>query len=443
MYARRIKSLGHPTRKIAVTRATHPLDPNVLHLLSACREDLLLPNLHSLCLTVDDIDRGFLHHSSLLVGSPLKHFSLSFLNDIPKDTDSMISSIRHICATCDLEDFELISLSFPGRAALITDVLRPPASFRKFWVFDLSHSHVVRLASLPELREVKLGFRYDNNLDFLANASLSSYFPSLQVLNISVASLAICGDLLRIMGSANLRDLSVIHSGPIASDPNSFLEFFTLLNEHCSHSSLQAVTILQSGGPDGSLRSYAEISARSLAPMFVFSRLTDVYVDCSCTYDLNNDSLAQMARAWPKLEALTLGVDHGWEQLSNITFHGLSQLVRLCPKLHAIGVAVNVSVDDLRFEDPEIAQSSNGRVTRIDLGDSAMGEVDPVAKAFAHLFPNLCSIWIRRPVWQEAYTLEQNRRGGDIANDYWNAVQRQVRAYADAAAQGPSFDMII
>ncbi|KAI0944045.1 hypothetical protein AcV7_001973 [Taiwanofungus camphoratus] len=435
MYASRVKSLGFETRKIRVNRRTHTFDEGVYdHLIRDREAALLLPNVHRLMWTTSDIDANVLSYAQLFIGPCLKSLCLHFFNDLPQDSYSMVASLEKICPSSSLIDFEMLSVPFKRRSHLLTQLLHAPnsISFRRFWVFGLSKDDIVRLASLPRLRAVKLGMKhiYDDNFQFLAKACIHPMFPSLQVLEINVDSITACGALLKVMKSCSLRHLTVCSTR--LESPEVLHEFLTNLYTHCSQESLQGIRIIDVPG-DHVPRGDLGINGYALDPLFAFRNLRSVYFDCWCGHELDNATLVKLASSWPLLEVFSMGVNHGWSQISGWTFAGVAQLLRLCPNLRSLGMAIDVSQDDLRMASAADDHICSKRITMLDVGDSMIGDVTVTARSFAYLFPNLREIWARRPLWHESFKEGYGHK--DVAKTFWEDVQKQVRVYADAAVE--------
>ncbi|CCM01527.1 uncharacterized protein FIBRA_03583 [Fibroporia radiculosa] len=292
---------------------------------------------------------------------------------------------------------------------------------------------MVRLALLPSLQELHFVVESGEDLVPLLAVRDQPIFPSLHTLSLSNsrqhsgASVRSCTALLQKIRPGVLQDVGLEVLGPSSS-----LVRDQFLSALCNHSStlhkMRLVDVrighTQSLPMDDVFRDHDMIS---LLPL---TNLTHLQLSFVCQYDLGDAMLLQMAASWPALESLRIShrTDVGWRQRSRVTFHGLAGLVKLCPYLCELTLAMDIS--RIGPEHGELV--GNRYVATIDLLDSAIVTQDDedvlanAARCFATLFPKLEEIFSSNPLWQ-LRAGEQWRAFLDAVEACWAAIVNRIR----------------
>ncbi|KAF8555288.1 hypothetical protein OG21DRAFT_1507825 [Imleria badia] len=78
-----------------------------------------------------------------------------------------------------------------------------------------------------------------------------------------------------------------------------------------------------------------------LQPCMAFSTLRRIDLNLTWEVDLTDNELLTLASAWPHLEHLLINREWGWNTLGGITPNGLLELLRTCPSLSDIALAID------------------------------------------------------------------------------------------------------
>ncbi|KAH7903760.1 hypothetical protein BJ138DRAFT_82489 [Hygrophoropsis aurantiaca] len=142
----------------------------------------------------------------------------------------------------------------------------------------------------------------------------------------------------------------------------------------------------------------------ALRPLFSFTKMRCVDIDGLCSFDLNDDSLAELANAWPHLEELTLNLSSGWQSTSEITFKGLRSLIQACPLLKSLALAIDATqLNPISRATPE-DDIHNDKIEVLDLEDSTIENPIAVARILGKLFRSLKRVNVS-PEEEELYEL--------------------------------------
>ncbi|KAJ7607298.1 hypothetical protein DFH06DRAFT_1018623 [Mycena polygramma] len=223
-------------------------------------------------------------------------------------------------------------------------------------------------------------------------------FPALHHLEIDEATVSDTTQFLRMCRDVPLETLRVqrvrSRSGPLTADMESF---FSVLAARVSHSTL---TRLRINGHTGRwsyrARSIYLIQPETLALLLCFKNMTFLHLACDCGFDLDDDTVSRMARAWPQIETLRLAGILPSASRPRATLASLHSIARHCPRIVALTMAFDGSAV------PSPCTASPGVVVRND-GLREMNVLhSPITTAIAMqqflsgLFPNLYRITTSR-----------------------------------------------
>lgn len=133
------------------------------------------------------------------------------------------------------------------------------------------------------------------------------------------------------------------------------------------------------------------IDGQILATLLCFGNLTEVTLAPPVEFDIDDGTVADMARAWPKLKTLRLTASSDLHHPSSISLLGLRVLAKHCPELTSLILTFDASIVPLISDSPEtISQSS---LADLDVGPSAITDPFLVTQLLSRLFPNLAEIY--------------------------------------------------
>ncbi|KAJ7042315.1 hypothetical protein C8F04DRAFT_1252289 [Mycena alexandri] len=167
----------------------------------------------------------------------------------------------------------------------------------------LTHVQEVEVGTVDLAALMHLGqLQSLDTLDIILSASIS--FP-----------LAATRRLFHNLESIKLRETPKVYffdgSLDFCPKPNEVEEVYRSLGEHCCHASLETFSLGHYNIPDPrSQHAPAFVHpGDGLRPLFCFSGLQAITIHSSAGFDLDDASIADMARAWPDLTDLHLGCE--------------------------------------------------------------------------------------------------------------------------------------
>ncbi|KAI0364002.1 hypothetical protein BV20DRAFT_1061451 [Pilatotrama ljubarskyi] len=462
-YAAKIRELGYDprapygvdewpsSRKVAVPQEFY----QYLCILRAPYE--LLPNLRRVRWTTYEGELALRQHVYIFLNDPLVGLTLDFHDSLldPSPSYSDATFIRYtlkaVIEQCPaFRDLELLWALFEGYADVLSEFIHSMPKLRTFYtnVRGMKEMDLVELASMPELRRTRL---YVDGKEFpwLTRAFSQPPFPSIVDLTLEAPSLDNCTAFLIALEMCKLETLIVIceerPSGQMLRD------FGSALVASCSHETLRVLSISDSGTSSESAPSSADgtVNVENLALLTSFPNIRALTLDLSGPYALDDAFPEKLLSTWPVLEKLSLGMKHGWGQRPALTFAGLAHIVKLCPRLEELSIAIDAS----HPVDASIvaAVTPNMRVRSINLGDSYVvqdeGGAVSLSRNLAALFPELEHISAKTPgskagegdgaqegdvpmeAPDQSETHDQSEKG--LATEgFWREVEKQVATFA-------------
>ncbi|KIJ60125.1 hypothetical protein HYDPIDRAFT_170400 [Hydnomerulius pinastri MD-312] len=276
---------------------------------------------------------------------------------------------------------------------------------------------------LPDSQACK---RQNSRGTMAAVLRLLSDTPRIETISISEVDLLII-QRLALMPSIMSMDLGLTHQYPTDSQPLGVppgsLAFSTLrvfsLRCHISQAAAFLATILESSCPTLSLRAITvkEPSSRTvqkmtgnssvidithLRIMFHFTHLQELDLDLTRQYSFDDDTIRDLAIAWPHLETLHLNKSRGWGvDDSQITFSGLRCLLMHCRSLKSLALELDFdTIEDVGIlEQCPCDGVSNKLIRTLWLGYSIISEPLTVVTYLAAVLPRLetTHAWEERP----------------------------------------------
>jgi len=273
------------------------------------------------------------------------------------------------------------------------------------------------LACMPALQQVTLDvLKYDET----ALSKSQSTFPALRSLGLTSMTES---SPLDTLSSCDLDKICVTN---ITNSPTAptIERLFRALPAGCSHHSVTSirVTILIRPPAIHILDGFT-IDADMMRPLLSFVNLREIDINSYHGFELGNDFLDEVTKAWPKLRRLRLG-SRGWGGRSSITLAGFVPLIQRCPDLTYLSLVVDATVVDHCLTIP----ASNTEIKTLYLGDSKIEDPASVAACLSGLFPNLTSIvsWDQALVISAATPAEEK-----MYSDRWIEVVRLTKIFAD------------
>ncbi|KAF8217070.1 hypothetical protein K438DRAFT_1798253 [Mycena galopus ATCC 62051] len=142
--------------------------------------------------------------------------------------------------------------------------------------------------------------------------------------------------------------------------------------------------------PEGSDPNIHRISLHSLQHIFGFVNLTNLSITSLVGFDLDNEAMADLARAWPRIVTLTLAIlFHG--PTPRATLSCLHSFAQHCPRLRSLTIALNALVVPTPEADPSTRFVQHTLKT-LDVEHSPTGKPFYTARFLSGVFPKLTKI---------------------------------------------------
>ncbi|KAJ7664071.1 hypothetical protein B0H17DRAFT_1143877 [Mycena rosella] len=126
-----------------------------------------------------------------------------------------------------------------------------------------------------------------------------------------------------------------------------------------------------------------------LQPMLSFANPVDVSLEHPVGFDLDDATILQMARSWPRLASLFLEARPLHHIHPRVTLEGVYFLAENCHSLRRLGMTVDVtSVPNIRL-DKERRRAAQKRLFTFDVSLSPVTNPGRVAVFLAAIFPEL------------------------------------------------------
>ncbi|KAJ7730536.1 hypothetical protein B0H16DRAFT_1733693 [Mycena metata] len=245
------------------------------------------------------------------------------------------------------------------------------------------------IGSLPSLKS--LDFKYMTK--GVVPGSLHPTVPlftGLKKLDLAWCPITTVSRILTLVSSSPIMNLQSTNDG----DPH---EFFATIAAHCSHAALATFSHLfrPAAGSDHAIHSPA------LRALFPFYNLTEMKITSyMAAFDLDDDTMREMASAWPQIATLVLKVSAvgyagtnapAWlaKERPRFTLTALAHLAHRCASLEALELTVDATVVPVAWE--PCAQTA---LTALTLGHSPLTKtaISPVAAFIRTIFPALRSV---------------------------------------------------
>ncbi|KAF7339028.1 hypothetical protein MVEN_01979000 [Mycena venus] len=281
-----------------------------------------------------------------------------------------------------------------------------------------AQEHIGRLSNLKSLNL--------HNITAALNSSppksLEPLFPVLQALTLAYDDIASVTAFLGICSESPLRSLNVGFKG--CPDAGEMQQLFATLVEHRSCAVIQHLTThipWLIAAPDNA-------GLYSIHPLFSLRHITHVKIVSPMGFDLDDNGVSALARAWSSLEELQLSsVDSPPDP--RVTLASLDTLARHCPHLHNLVIPFDATVVPPLDDSPE-RRILHERLLSISVGNFPISVPMDVAKYLSAVFPHV-SVFPSEPdqwddIWDDVHS-ERNQR--------WKEVQRVVPEFQEIRRQ--------
>lgn len=215
-------------------------------------------------------------------------------------------------------------------------------------------------------------------------------FSALQKIALVVRDLAFVIGLIRVMDQSPLREFKVNTFG---HHPPSAIwkELFNALEGHCAAHLLTSLTAAEGVDPsEPNLESEVIISLDTIGALFAFPNLTEVDLPFH-HFTLDDSDVAEIAKAWPHIEILTLHSRVPPAFPPRVTLSGLLPFVEHCPNLASLAIIFDATVVCPFNSKNRIWPDTMAPFT-LDVGNSPLQHPTDVATFLSECFPTFSEI---------------------------------------------------
>ncbi|KAJ7636222.1 hypothetical protein FB45DRAFT_444281 [Roridomyces roridus] len=347
-------------------------------------EAVLFPNLRTL-VWWSGSDSGVIHHIRLLLAPRLRKLVIHNLESV--FDLSLLPTLVTQCPGLTQVVIEMSDGLLRFLANLYTFVV---SSNRLDSLSRVDNSVLEHLCRLPTLTSSNLHCQ-----DALPGRRISSggiMFPALRSLTITTCDTEVPTSFVPLLTDAPLQKVNIQLGMP--EDKVTFVAWCKALGSHCTfaHNSLRSLSLSHQGSRrDVAAKSYA-VQGLDIRPLFSFTEPRVVRLNPPFGFNLDDSTMDELARAWPRLEVLDLGgaKSSSSRTPSRLTLAALLSLAQHCPRLSCINLPLNAST-----QTPTPAPHHGARriqqncLTTLNVQFSPCVDVHGMAKILSSVFPAL------------------------------------------------------
>ncbi|KAJ7215635.1 hypothetical protein C8J57DRAFT_1538183 [Mycena rebaudengoi] len=255
------------------------------------------------------------------------------------------------------------------------------------WIPQADAAILERLAQIPTLKTLVvytiIPFEY-----FPERDRTTLRFSSLEILELlDEPTMSIT--LVAAIQHGKLVRLSLVFSN--TPDSPTTTRLYTAIASTSSYSTLEILNIRASDREEPPKDEFdnSVVRAKTLRILFPFTRLTNINLELICGFELDDEVVSEMARAWCRVEGLRLGCTSGLHDIAGgptrVTMMGIQAIATYCSDLGTLALAFDAStVPQLDYY-----ISHQTTLTSFDVFSSPITSPAPVAAALSAMFPNL------------------------------------------------------
>ncbi|KAJ6596314.1 hypothetical protein DFH09DRAFT_1024146 [Mycena vulgaris] len=343
----RVQIYSHRVKKLSVDVAE--LDAEFFRTIElSAPASFLLPNLRILSWTVED--EGFFPFCRLFLPPSLNRVTL-VLQDSPPDL-SMFSTLP--MSHPDLTEIRLDMPASTSSVRVLSNAICAWKSITKLAVPTLDETGLLHIATLPQLQELHMQCYVPPNTPECLRALLPARcFPVLRHLDIVSDTLQSASSLIAHISSTRLREVHI--NADQCAPSSTWKEAFNILAQLPSHAHLASLSLCQRSNvppiPVNIVEKYI-LGPQTISPLLSLGSLTNLLLQPFYGLDLDDETLHQMAAAWPRLEILELGGERATPRPPRATLRALVYLAEHCPTLHSVQLALDATDPVPRFSRP-------------------------------------------------------------------------------------------
>ncbi|OAX37412.1 hypothetical protein K503DRAFT_866904, partial [Rhizopogon vinicolor AM-OR11-026] len=258
----------------------------------------------------------------------------------------------------------------------------------KLTVWDLGDQAIEHLMQMKTLQTLSL----DLNASPVWGRRSHLQFPGFddsKLLRLISNKLEYISDFLDSLQVVRTKGIDIRLTRPSENGSAILSHFFAILKERCDNDNLSSFIFVDP-------LSKFPVKLDVFMSLHAYHNLSALTIWTDYGISISNQELCQLARAWPKLKMLNISRFASTNQTTLPTFHGLINLIRLCPSLTYLALVIDTTkLNGIDLQCPG-GGICNMNLRKLILGNSHIDSPLNVALMLSALFPNLgLIIWIR------------------------------------------------
>lgn len=375
--------------------------------LSVALPDALFPNLQTL--DWGDYDEDF-HYIHLFLRPTLTKIKLSPSSD---SDSSLLSTLMAKCPR--LTDITVSTLLSPG--VPVSEFVCKLQSAEHISVTILDAAALQHVSHLDTLTSLTLHTLPRTLTLQLSPVGRKATFPVLRQLSVDDTEVGPITQLLRWCSGVPLDTFNVAFYEPLTAEEMRGL--VTAMSAAFLHSSLTGLCIGNScddlnPDPDIYLNPF-----QSLRRVFSFANLTSLTIASPLGFDLDDEAVLELAKAWPRITVLRLGVRCS-VRTPRTTLSCLHSFAQNCPRLQILTMLLDATVVPIRTT--SLVQRS---LHTLDVDHSPLAaDHISVARFLSGMFPEMTDIETFREYYENNDEDDLMFDGDDVRlHNRWKEVQ--------------------
>ncbi|KAG1878651.1 hypothetical protein C8R48DRAFT_648581 [Suillus tomentosus] len=433
-----IQGYASRVQRLRVLNPLRPVEPSVIFTLSRppTGTSPLFPNLRSL--VWNDSRPQTMGFLQTLCGPLLTSLKFDCSSIGTARWDAAASAIWNaIPTTCPA--VKVITLPPGPPSPLIPNMLRTWNHLEEVTCGEIDIVIFRHLAKQTYLRKLAFTLSQSISQDLTDHPLSPRTFSRLRELEVHAPKLP---SLIDFMQKLEIHPICIrgrVDAGPTPCDMRVFFAFLTehyvgVKLQNISLQSLPGIRMLSVAQPPllsptgnrvNGQPSHTGIHGSNFMPLTQFGSIDTLVIDVNCSVHLTDEDLASLAAAWPQLRILSINKMHGWVVKSDITQIGLLEMLRCCPKLQTLCIAIDTDTFTEVPLDRPGGGVQNMNIRTLAFADSViqLHATTVVAAFLSDIFPRLNEV----TAWKSDRM--RTRRDADpiVHATRWEGVSQEIR----------------
>ncbi|KAJ6608518.1 hypothetical protein B0H10DRAFT_525549 [Mycena sp. CBHHK59/15] len=208
-------------------------------------------------------------------------------------------------------------------------------------------------------------------------------FSALKTLEFRHCTVECATAFIEMMFEATLQSFSLENPDPQVTD-EATAQLYAAIAGCCSHSLRFLLIDSYDPVPAAQIAAYT-VRSQTLQRLFCLSNLVTIFLRCAVGFDLDDNTISDMARSWPCVERIVLAAIAPHHIPSRVTLDGIYAFAQHCPRLQDLEITFDASVVP-KIDKKRVSQE---QLLSLDVAASAIRTPKRVAKFVSYIFPKL------------------------------------------------------